>query len=88
MFKQSKQESNSTDPLAITMNTFQHNKIHNDHKIAAFARQMSRLRGFSLEAGSMLSRAGRYKASVCSAMLSSCKNYPAHKTEKNMVTKT
>jgi len=36
--RQSKQKRNSTDPLAITMNTTQLNKIHNCHKIAAFLR--------------------------------------------------
>ena len=75
---QSKQESNSTDPLAITMNTAQHNKIYNYHKIAVFPRQKSRLRDFSLEAGSLLSRAGRCKASIYSAVLNSCKDCPTH----------
>ena len=74
MWRQSKQKSNNTDQLAITMNTAQNNKIHNYHKIAAFSRQKSSLRGFSLEAGSLLSRAGRCKGSVCSAILSSCKD--------------
>ena len=87
MFRQSKQESNSTDPLAITMNTAQHNKIHNYHKVAASPRQKSRLRGLSLKAGSLLSRVGRCKASVCSAMLISCKEYPAHQNREDNVNK-
>ena len=64
MFRQSKQESNNTDLLAITINTSQHNKIHNVHKKAAFSRQKSRLRSSSLKAESLLSRAGRCNASV------------------------
>ena len=87
VFRQSKQESNSTDQLAITMNTAQHNKIYNYHKIAVLARQMSRLRGFSLEAGSLLSRAGRCKDSVCSAMLSTCKDCPADQNREENVNK-
>ena len=87
MCRQSKQESNQTDPLAITMNTAQHNKIHNYHKIATLPRQKSRLRGFSLEAGSLLSRAGRCKASVYSAMLSTCKDCPAHQNREENVNK-
>jgi len=85
--RQSKQESNSTDPLAITIHTSQHNKIHNDYKMAAFSRHTSRLRGGSLEAGALLSRAGRYKASLCSAMLRSCKECPAHQNREDNVNK-
>jgi len=84
---QSKQESNSTDPIGITMNTAQHNKIHNDHKTVAFPRQMSRFRDISLEAGSLLSRAGRCKVSVCFAMLRSCKDCPAHQNREENVNK-
>ena len=69
------------------MNTSQHNKIHNDYKIAALARQMSRLRDFSLEAGSLLSRAGRCNASVYSAMLSTYKDCPAHQNREDNVNK-
>ena len=87
MCRQSKQESNSTDPLAITINTAQHNKIHNYHKVAASPRQKSRLRGFSLEPGSLLSRAGRFKASVCFAMLRSCKECPVHQNREENVNK-
>ena len=87
MFRQSKQENNSIDQLAITVNTAQHNKIHNYRKITAYPRQKSRLRGFSLEAGSLLSRAGRCKASVCSTMLSSCKDCPAHQNREENVNK-
>ena len=61
VFRQSEQESNSTDQLAITMNTAQHNKIYNYHKMAACPRQKSRLRGGSLEAESLLSRVGDVK---------------------------
>ena len=39
---------------------------------------MSRLHGFSLEDGSLLSGAGRCKASFYSAILRSCKECPAH----------
>ena len=69
------------------MNTTQHNKIQNDHKIAEFSRQKSRLRGCSLETGSLLSRAGRCKTSVCSATLSSCTDYPAHQNKEENVNK-
>jgi len=48
---------------------------------------MSRLRGFSLEAGALLSRAGRCKASLCSAMLSTCKYCPAHQNREDNVNK-
>ena len=48
---------------------------------------MSRLRGFSLEAGSLLSREGRCKASVCSAMLRSCKECPVHQNREENVNK-
>ena len=69
------------------MNTAQHNKIHNYHKIAAFSRQNSCLRDFSLEAGSLLSKAGKCEASVYSAMLSSCKDYPAHQNREENINK-
>ena len=69
------------------MNTAQHNKIHNVYKIAALARQMSRLRGFSLEAGSLLSRAGSYNANWGSAILNSCKDSPAHQNREDNVNK-
>ena len=67
------------------MNTAQHNKIYKYHNMAAFSRQKSRLRGGSLEAGSLLSRAGRCKASVYSAMLSTCKDCPAHQNREENV---
>ena len=85
--RQSKQESNNTDPLAITINTAQHNKIHNYHKHAAFPHQKLRLCGFSLEAGSLLSRAGICKASVYSVMLRSYKECPAHQNREDNVNK-
>ena len=69
------------------MNTSQHNKIHNDYNLAAFSRQKSRLRGGSLEAGALLSRAGSYKASFYSAMLRSCKESPAHQKREYNVNK-
>ena len=69
------------------MNTAQHNKIHNDHRIPAYPRQKSRFRDFSLEAGSLYSRAGRCKANVCSEMLSSYKDYPAHQNGEENVNK-
>ena len=87
MCRQSKKKSNSTDPLTITINTSQHNKIHNGYKIAALAQQMSRLRDFSLEVGSLLSRAGRCKANVYSEMLSTCKDYTAHQNREDNVNK-
>ena len=87
MFRQSKQESNSTDQLAITMNTSQHNKIYNYHNMAAFPRQKSRLRGLSLEAGSLLSRAGSCNANWGSAILNSCKDSPAHQNREDNVNK-
>ena len=87
VFRQSKQESNSTDPLAITMNTSQHNKIYNDYKIATFSWQKSCFRGGSLKAGSLLSRAARCKASVYSIMLKSCKECPAHQIREGNVNK-
>ena len=88
MFRQSKKESNSTDQLAIIMNTAQHNKIYNYHKIATLARQMSRLRGFSLEAGSLLSRAGRFKVNICSTMLRlSCTPKQKENVNKNVKSK-
>ena len=48
---------------------------------------MSRLRGFSLEAGSLLSRVGRCKASVYSVMLSTCIDCPAHQNREENVNK-
>jgi len=67
------------------MNTVQHNKIHNYHKIAAYPGQKSCLYGFPLETGSLLSKAGSYNANVCSAMFSFYKYYPAHQNrEKNI----
>ena len=69
------------------MNTSQHNKIHNDYKMAAFSQQKSRLHGGSLEAGALLSRAGRCKASFYSAMLRSCKECPAHQNREDNVNK-
>jgi len=55
--------------------------------MAAFARQKSRLRGGSLEAESLLSRAGRCKASVYSAILNTCKDCPAHQNREDNVNK-
>ena len=69
------------------MNTSQHNKIHNDYNLAAFSRQKSRLCDGSLEAESLLSKAGRCKASVYSAMLKSCKECPAHQNREDNVNK-
>ena len=69
------------------MNTSQYNKIHNDYKMTAFSRQKSRLRGGSLEAGALLSRAGSYKANFYSAMLRSCKECPAHENREDNVNK-
>ena len=69
------------------MNTAQHNKIQNYRKIVAFSQQKSRLRGFSLEAGSLLSRAGRWKVSIYFAMLSSYKDFPAHQNAEENVNK-
>ena len=69
------------------MNTSQHNKIYNYHNMAAFSRQKSRLRGGSLEAGSLFSRAGRCKTSFYSAMLKSCKECPAHQNREDNVNK-
>ena len=69
------------------MNTSQHNKIYNYHNMAAFSRQKSRLRGGFLEAEALLSRAGRCKASVHSAMLSTCKDCPAHQNREENVNK-
>ena len=85
--RQSKQKNSSTNPLAITIHTSQHNKIHNVYNMAAFSWQKSRLRGGSLEAGSLLSRAGRCKASVYSAMLSSSKECPARQNREDNVNK-
>jgi len=45
------------------------------------------LRGFVSESGALLSRAGRCKASLCSAMLSTCKAYPAHQNREDNVNK-
>ena len=70
------------------MNTSQHNKIHNDYKMAAFSRQKSWLRGSSLKAKSLLSRAGRCNASIYSAMLSTCKDCPAHQNREENVNKS
>ena len=87
--RQSKQKNSSTNILAITINTSQNNKIYNVHKIAAGSRHMPRLRGSSSESGSLLSRAGKGKASLCSAMLSTCKDCPAYQNrEEKMLTKT
>ena len=69
------------------MNTSQHNKIYNYHNMAAFSRQKSRLHGGSLEAESLLSRAGRCKVSVHSAMLKSYKECPAHQNREDNVNK-
>ena len=55
--------------------------------MAAVARQMSRFRGFSLETGALLSRAGRGKASFYTAMLSTCKYCPAHQNREDNVNK-
>ena len=55
--------------------------------MAAFSRQKSRLRGSSLKAGALLSRAGRDKASLCSARLSTCKKCPAHQNREDNVNK-
>ena len=55
--------------------------------MAAFSWQKSRLRGGSLEAGALLSRAGRCNASVYSAMLSTCKDCPAHQNREDNVNK-
>ena len=82
VYRQSKQESNITNQLAITMNTTQHNKIHKCHKFAAFAWLKSHLRGFTLESGSQLSRAGCCYANGCSAILSSCKLWAAHQNRE------
>ena len=48
---------------------------------------MSRLHDFSLEAGFLLSRVGRCKASVYSAMLNTCKDCPAHQNREDNVNK-
>ena len=85
--RQSKQEDSSTNPLAITIHTSQNNTIHNFHRTAAFARQKSRFRGFVAESGALLSRAGRYKARLCSAIWSTCKYYPAHQNREDNVNK-
>jgi len=69
------------------MNTAHHNKIHNNHKIVTVSWQKSRLRCFSLEAGSLLSRAGSYNANVCSVILISCKDYLAHQNREENVNK-
>ena len=69
------------------MNTSQHNKIYNYYKMAAFLQQKSRLRDGSLKAGSLLSRVGRCKASVYSAMLKSCKECSAHQNREDNVNK-
>jgi len=45
------------------------------------------LRGFSLEAGSLLSRAGRWKVSIYFAMLSSYKDFPAHQNAEENINK-
>ena len=55
--------------------------------MAAFSRQKSRLRGNSLEAESLLSRVGRCKASVYSAILSTCKDCPVHQNREDNVNK-
>ena len=55
--------------------------------MAVFLWQKSSFRGFSLEAGSLLLRAGRCKASVYSAMLSTCKDCPAHQNREEKVNK-
>ena len=55
--------------------------------MAAFSRQKSRLRGSSLEAKSLLSRAGRCNDSVYSAMLRTCKDCPAHQNREENVNK-
>ena len=56
-------------------------------KMAAFSRQKSWLRGSSLKAESLLSRAGRCNASVYSTMLSTCKDCPAHQNREDNVNK-
>ena len=88
MCRQSKQESNSTNQLAITMNTVQHNKIHNYHKIVAFPWQKSRLRGLSLEAGSLLLEQGDAKLVFVLQCLAPVKIILHIKTEKKKLTKT
>jgi len=85
--RQSKYESNSTDPLAITIYTSQQNKKIFCHKMAVEPRLKLRLRGFSLEAGSLLSRAGSYNANECYAILSSYKNWPAHRNREENINK-
>ena len=55
--------------------------------MAAFSRQKSLLRGGSLEAESLLFRVGRCKASIYSAMLSTCKDCHAHRNREDNVNK-
>ena len=85
--RQSNQKNSSKNLLAITMNTSQHNKIYNVHKMAVFSWQTSRLRGGSLEAGSLLSIVGRCKARIYSAMLRTCKECPTHQNREDNVNK-
>ena len=57
MCRQLKQIISNTNPLAITIYTSQHNKIHKCHKFAAEAWLKLRLCGFTLESGSLHLRA-------------------------------
>ena len=59
--RQVKQKDSSTNQLAITIHTSQNNTIYNFHKTAAFARQMSRLRGFVSESGACFLEQGDEK---------------------------
>jgi len=63
------------------------NQETNMIQIVAELRLLSRLRDFSVEAGSLLSRAGSYNANGCSAILSFFKKWPAHQNRKENVNK-